>query len=265
MLYVAVRAARRAGDLLARLYDDRDGLSIEEKQDGDFVTEADRKAESTIIYEILKHYPNHGIVAEESGVRNPNAEIVWHIDPLDGTTNFIHGYPHFAVSIAAWKCGKPLIAVVHDPLRNETFEAKNGGGAFLNRRRLRVSPLIHIREAVFASGLPPYRRDQGAIFRKRLDVCIRETSGFRRGGSAALDLAYVAAGRLDAYWEAGLCSWDIAAGILLVQEAGGMATGLDGAPLDLKKGDVLVANPKLHDQFRYMLSSVKLEDSELTS
>ena len=256
MLYVAVRAARRAGDLLARMFDDRDGLSVEEKKDRDFVTEADRKAEATIVHEILKHYPTHGIVAEESGVRNPDAEIVWHIDPLDGTTNFIHGYPHFAVSIAAWKRGKPFLAVVHDPLRNETFEAQNGNGAFLNRRRLRVSPRRKLRDAVFASGLPPYRRDESPLFRKRLDACIREASGFRRGGSAALDLAYVAAGRLDAYWESGLCSWDVAAGILLVQEAGGMVTGIDGATVDLKKGDVLAANPLLHDQFRTLLASV---------
>ena len=256
MLYVAVRAARRAGDLLARMFDDRSGLAVEEKQDRDYVTEADRKAEGMIIHEILKHYPSHGIVAEESGVRNPDADIVWHIDPLDGTTNFIHGYPHFSVSIGAWKRGKPFLAVVHDPLRNETFEAQNGNGAFLNRRRLRVAPRRKLHDAVFASGLPPYRRDEGELFRKRLDVCIRDTSGFRRGGSAALDLAYVAAGRLDAYWEAGLCSWDIAAGALLVQEAGGMVTGLNGASLDLKKGDVLAANPQLHDQFRTLLASV---------
>jgi len=251
-----VRAARRAGDLLARMFDDREGLAVEEKNDRDYVTEADRKAEGMIIHEILKHYPTHGIVAEESGVRNPGADIVWHIDPLDGTTNFIHGYPHFAVSIGAWKRGKPFLAVVHDPLRNETFEAQNGNGAFLNRRRLRVSPRRKLHDAVFASGLPPYRREDSPVFRKRLDACIREASGFRRGGSAALDLAYVASGRLDAYWESGLCSWDIAAGILLVQEAGGMVTGIDGATVDLKKCDVLAANPLLHDQFRHLLASV---------
>jgi myo-inositol-1(or 4)-monophosphatase len=256
LLYVAVRAARRAGDLLARMFDDRTGLSIEEKKDRDYVTEADRKAEGMIVHEILKHYPTHGIVAEESGVRNPDAEIVWHIDPLDGTTNFIHGYPHFAVSIGAWKRGKPLLGVIHDPLRNETFEAQNGNGAFLNRRRLRVGACRKLHDSVFASGLPPYRRDEGEIFRKRLDACIRETSGFRRGGSAALDLAYVAAGRLDAYWESGLCSWDVAAGVLLVQEAGGMVTGLEGESVDLKKCDILAANPLLHEQFRHLLAGV---------
>lgn len=253
MLYVAVRAARRAGDVLVRMFDERDGLRVEEKKDRDYVTEADRKAEALIIREIHQHYPAHGIVAEESGCRNPDADVQWYIDPLDGTTNFIHGYPHFAVSIAAWKQGKPLLAVVHDPMRNETFEARNGNGAFLNRRRLRVCPGIKIADAVFASGLPPYRREQLPIFQKRMEACMREASTYRRGGSAALDLAYVAAGRLDAYWEAGLGSWDIAAGILLVQEAGGMATGLDGSCVDLKKGDVLAANPILNEEFRRIL------------
>jgi len=250
-----VRAARRAGDLLIRIFDERDGLRVEEKKDRDYVTEADRKSESLIIREIQKHYPEHGIIAEESGSRNPDADVQWHIDPLDGTANFIHGYPHFAVSIAAWKQGKPLLAVVHDPLRNETFEARNGNGAFLNRRRLRVSPGTKVADTIFASGLAPYRRDQLPIFQKRLHACMREASGFRRGGSAALDLAYVAAGRLDAYWEAGLGSWDIAAGILLVQEAGGITTGLDGSRVDLKKGDVLAANPVLHEGFRKILAS----------
>jgi len=252
---VAVRAARRAGNLLTRMFDERDGLHVEEKKDRDYVSEADRKSEALIIREIHQHYPAHGIIAEESGNQNPDADVQWYIDPLDGTANFIHGYPHFAVSIAAWKQGKPLLAVVHDPMRNETFEAQNGNGAFLNRRRLRVSPEGKIRDAVFASGLPPYRRDQLPIFQKRLCACLQEASGFRRGGSAALDLAYVAAGRLDAYWEAGLCSWDIAAGVLLVQEAGGMATGLDGGRVDLKKGDVLAANPVLNESFRQLLSS----------
>jgi len=255
LLYVAVRAARRAGDLLARMFDERDGLRVEEKRDRDYVTEADRKSESLIIREIHQHYPAHGIIAEESGNRNPDAEVQWYIDPLDGTANFIHGYPHFAVSIAAWKQGKPLLAVVHDPMRNETFEAQNGNGAFLNRRRLRVSACLDVANALFASGLPPYRRDQLPVFKKRLYACLQEASGFRRGGSAALDLAYVAAGRLDAYWESGLGSWDIAAGILLVQEAGGMVTGLDGSQVDLKKGDVLAANPELHEGFRRIFAS----------
>ena len=255
MLYVAVRAARRAGDVLVRMFDEREGLRIEEKKDRDYVTEADRKAEALIIREIHKHYPTHGIVAEESDIQFPDAEVQWHIDPLDGTANFIHGYPHFAVSIAAWKQGKPLLAVVHDPMRNETFEAKNGNGAFLNRHRLRVTSREKVADAIFASGLPPYRRDQFPVFQKWLLACMREASGFRRGGSAALDLAYVAAGRLDAYWEAGLCSWDIAAGILLVQEAGGITTELDGSRVDLSKGNVLAANPLLHEGFRQLLAS----------
>ncbi len=257
MLYVAVRAARRAGDVLVRMFDKREGLLVEEKRDRDYVTEADRKAEALIIREIHQHYPTHGIVAEESGCRNPDADIQWHIDPLDGTANFIHGHPHFSVSIAAWKRGKPLLAVVHDPMLNETFEAKNGNGAFLNRRRLRVSPDKKIADAIFASGLAPYRRKQLPIFQQRMEACMRKASNYRRGGSAALDLAYVAAGRLDAYWESGLCSWDIAAGILLVQEAGGIVTGLDGTRVDLNKGDVLAANPILHEEFRQVLASAE--------
>ncbi len=255
MLYVAVRAARRAGDVLVRMFDERDGLRVEEKRDRDYVTEADRKAEALIIREIRQHYPTHGIVAEESGCRNQDADIQWHIDPLDGTANFIHGHPHFSVSIAAWKQGKPLLAVVHDPMRNETFEAQNGNGAFLNRRRLRVSPGKEMADATFASGLAPYRREQLPIFQQRMEACMKKASSYRRGGSAALDLAYVAAGRLDAYWESGLCSWDIAAGILLVQEAGGIVTGLDGSRVDLNKGDVLAANPVLHEEFRRVLGT----------
>jgi len=133
MLYVAVRAARRAGDIIARAFDERADFKVEEKKDRDFVTTIDRKAEQTIIREIQRHYPQHGIVAEESERLNPSSDIQWYIDPLDGTTNFVHGYPHFAVSIAAWKNNRPLLAVVHDPIKNETFEAQAGNGAFLNR------------------------------------------------------------------------------------------------------------------------------------
>ncbi len=256
MLYVAVRAARRAGDMIARSFDERDQINIQEKQDRDFVTDIDRKAESMIIRDIQQHYPDHGIVAEESGSTNEKAPIQWYIDPLDGTTNFIHGLPHFAVSIAAWRGGKPLLAVIHDPMRNETFEAQNGNGAFLNRRRLRVGNQKKASHALFASGIPPYRRDQMDLFLKRMDTCMHACEGYRRGGSAALDLAYVAAGRLDAYWEAGLKSWDIAAGVLIVQEAGGIATGIDGSSVNLDKGDVLATNPSLQREFIKLLKAV---------
>ena len=235
--------------MIARSFDDRDNVNVQEKQDRDFVTDVDRKAESMIIRDIQQHYPDHGIVGEESDRINPSASVQWYIDPLDGTTNFVHGLPHFAVSIAAWRNGKPLLAVVHDPMRNETFEAKNGNGAFLNRRRLRVGSQKSMSQTLFASGLPPYRRDQLETFQKRMDVCMRECDGYRRGGSAALDLAYVAAGRLDGYWEAGLKSWDIAAGILLVQEAGGMATDMEGRTVDLEKGDILATNSLLQRDF----------------
>jgi len=249
VLYVAVRAARRAGDMIARSFDDRDNVNVQEKKDRDFVTDVDRKAESMIIRDIQQHYPDHGIVGEESERLNPNASVQWYIDPLDGTTNFVHGLPHFAVSIAAWRNGKPLLAVIHDPMRNETFEAKNGNGAFLNRRRLRVADQKNISRTLFASGLPPYQRDHLDTFQKRMSVCMQECDGYRRGGSAALDLAYVAAGRLDGYWEAGLKPWDIAAGVLLVQEAGGMVTDIEGRTVDLEKGDVLATNSELQHDF----------------
>lgn len=254
MLYVAVRAARRAGDMIARAFDERDDLKIHQKSDRDYVTEIDQRAEAAIIREITRHYPDHGIVAEEQEQRvNPDASMQWYIDPLDGTTNFIHGYPHFAVSISAWKDGKPLLAVIHDPMRDETFEAKNGGGAFLNRRRLRVSEEKRLGHALFASGIPSYQREHMDLFQSRMDVCMRSMDGYRRGGSAALDLAYVAAGRLDVYWEAGLKSWDIAAGLLLVQEAGGLATDINGSTVNLEKGDVLAANPHMHTQVAKLL------------
>jgi myo-inositol-1(or 4)-monophosphatase len=242
--------------MIARAFDERDGLKVHQKTDRDYVTEVDQRAEAAIVREIARHYPDHGIVGEESEKRvNPGASIQWHIDPLDGTTNFIHGYPHFAVSIAAWKDGKPLLAVIHDPIRNETFEAKSGGGAFLNRRRLRVSQETRIDHALFASGLPSYRREHIEIFQKRMDRCMHAADSYRRGGSAALDLAYVAAGRLDAYWEAGLQSWDIAAGYLLVQEAGGLATDLKGSSINLEKGDILASNPHLHATFVKLLDA----------
>ncbi|ATX82168.1 myo-inositol-1(or 4)-monophosphatase [Mariprofundus ferrinatatus] len=257
MLYVAVRAARRAGDLIARAFDERDSFKVHQKSDRDYVTDVDQRAEALILREIAQHYPDHGIVAEESAKRiNPAASVQWYVDPLDGTTNFIHGYPHFAVSISAWKDGKPLLAVVHDPIRDETFEAKNGGGAFVNRRRLRATSEKRLDHALFASGMPSYQREHIDLFQARMDICMRAMDGYRRGGSAALDLAYVAAGRLDVYWEAGLKPWDIAAGYLLVQEAGGLATGLDGATIDLEKGDILAANPHLHSEVCTLLQSV---------
>ncbi len=262
MLYVAVRAARKAGDMIARSFEEGSNLRIREKKDRDFVTEIDQRAEQIILREIRRHYPEHGIVAEESGRSRSNAAIQWYIDPLDGTTNFIHGFPHFAVSIAAWENGRPLLAVVYDPIKNDLFEARRGGGAFLNRRRLRVSQVEHPEHAVFASGLPPYRRkEQIDIFQQRMDRCMRNTEGYRRAGSAALDLAYVAAGRLDAYWEGGLCAWDIAAGVLLVQEAGGIVSDLDGRALDLARGDVLCANARLHREFlRLLRQPTDMED-----
>jgi len=254
LLYVAIRAARKAGDIIARAYDDRVELNIKHKADHDFVTSIDRKAEAAIIREIRHHYPQDGIIAEESEAINSDAVTRWYIDPLDGTTNFVHGYPHFAVSIGVWRGSKPLLGVVFDPLRNEIFEAENGKGAFLNRRRLRVARREKISEAMYASGLPAYRRDLIESFQARMKACFPVADSYRRGGSAALDLAYVACGRLDAYWEEGLMPWDIAAGAILVQEAGGMVTDFSGASLRLEKGEILVANEVLHPGFLKLIA-----------
>lgn len=253
MLYVAIRAARKAGDIIARAYDERADMKVTHKAEHDFVTNIDRKAEASIINEIRRHYPKDGIVAEESGNIKAESDTCWYIDPLDGTTNFIHGYPHFAVSIGVWRQGRPLLAVVHDPLRNETFEAENGKGAFLNRRRMRVASRERIAEAMFASGLPPYRRDLIGSFQGKMAACFSAADSYRRGGSAALDLAYVACGRLDAYWEEGLMAWDIAAGAILVQEAGGMVTDFAGASLRLDKGEILATNEAMHPGFIELL------------
>ncbi|RMH50129.1 MAG: inositol monophosphatase [Zetaproteobacteria bacterium] len=265
MLYVAIRAARKAGAMIARAFDERDRLQVTRKEQHDYVTDVDRRAEAIILNELRQHYPDHGFVAEESDRRGGTQSVVWYIDPLDGTTNFIHGYPHFSVSIAAWRRGRPLLAVVHDPILNETFEAQAGKGALLNRRRLRVSSEGEISRAIFASGLPPYRLDQIDRFQRRMEQCMRAAEGYRRGGSAALDLAYIAAGRLDAYWEGGLMPWDLAAGVLLVQEAGGMVTDLHGGPFDLEAGDVLAANPRLHERFRRLLIAADRDGGERPS
>ncbi len=257
MLFVAVRAARRAGDAILRAFETRD-FEVEQKSDRDFVTSVDREAQRVIVREILRHYPDHLVVAEEDDRRRgKESSVVWYVDPLDGTTNFVHGYPHFAVSIAAWRFGRPLVGVIYDPVRNELFEARAGEGAFLNRRRLRASGLAELRRALFASGLPAYRREGAELFWRRTEACLRAADGYRRSGSAALDLAYVAAGRLDGYWEAGLMPWDIAAGVLLVQEAGGIVTDLEGAPVALERGDVLAAGPNLHRAFLEVLGAVE--------
>ncbi len=255
MLNIAVRAARSAGNIIARYADQVDTLTITNKAPNDFVSSVDKHAEQAIINTILKAYPDHAILAEESGQHEGN-EYEWIIDPLDGTTNFLYGFPQFAVSIALRHKGRLDQAVVYDPLRDELFTASRGGGAQLNGRRLRVTNRKGLHGALLGTGIP-FRDSQmkwmDAYF-EMMKALIPGSAGIRRAGSAALDLAYVAAGRLDGFWELDLHVWDIAAGVLLIEEAGGLVSGLQGKPDHLETGHVIAANPRV---FKAMLQTIQ--------
>ncbi|AHK79567.1 inositol monophosphatase [Ectothiorhodospira haloalkaliphila] len=249
-LNTAIKAARAAGQVIARSANRVDTLKIQDKQPNDFVTEVDRNAEREIIRVIQRAYPDHGIMAEESGEHDINREFIWVIDPLDGTTNFIHGIPQFAVSIALKQRGRLEQAVVYDPIKEELFVATRGAGAFLNNRRIRVSQHKDLSGTLLGTGIP-FREDQDLDYYLRtLKALLPGTAGVRRPGSAALDLAYVACGRLDGFWEIGLNEWDMAAGVLLIQEAGGLVGDLRGGPEYLTTGNVVAAGPKV---FKAML------------
>ena len=245
MLNIAVRAARRAGSIINRASLDGGGLKVRAKQARDFVTQVDDAAEQAILDVVRKAYPAHGILAEESGASAGDGEYVWIIDPLDGTTNFIHGFPQYCVSIGVQRRGALAHAVVYDPSRNELFTASRGGGAFLNDRRIRVSKCARLDEALVGTGFPFKELSRLDLYAKQLRTLMQGSAGVRRAGSAALDFAYVACGRLDAFWEMGLSAWDMAAGALLVQEAGGLVGDLEGEQSYLESGDVCAATPKV--------------------
>lgn len=246
MLNVAVMAARRGGDTLIRFMPKLSKLKIEQKGRNDFVSDADRAAEQAVISVIKRHYPDHAILAEESG-QEGESEYTWVIDPLDGTTNYLHGFPVFCVSVALMHNGRVEHGCVYDPLRQELFTASRGEGAQLDGRRIRVTGLTQMDKALLGTGFP-YRDSNMEIspYMGMLEKAIRETSGIRRGGAAALDLCYVASGRLDAFWETGLAIWDIAAGAIIIREAGGIISGLDGSEDFLKTGHVLTGSPKIY-------------------
>ena len=257
MCNIALRAARKAGDLIARATDDLDRIEVESKGANDFVSDVDRSAEREIIYHLNKAYPDHAFLAEESGASgNEESEYRWIIDPLDGTTNFIRGIPHFAVSIACEYRGKIEHAVVLDPIRREEFVASRGRGAQLNGRRIRVSKLPSLEGALLGTGIPFRERqtEHMAEYIRSMETLAANSGGIRRAGAAALDLAYVAAGRLDAFWEIGLAPWDIAAGALLVREAGGLVADFNGGENFLESGNVVCGNPKC---FKAVLQVVK--------
>lgn len=244
-LTIAIRAARAAGRILLRYFDRVDQLQIQAKNRNDFVTEVDKAAEEAIIQELRSKFPDHAFLAEESGASG-RSPFEWVIDPLDGTTNYLHGFPQFSVSIGLRHRGRLECGVVYDPLREEMFTAERGGGAQLNDRRIRVANRPTLEGALIGTGFP--FRDQRhldtylAMFR----TILQNTAGIRRPGSASLDLAYVACGRTDGFWELGLSEWDMAAGALLVMEAGGTVSDLSGGDRYLRTGNIIGGNLKLH-------------------
>jgi len=255
MLNIAVRAARDAGEIIARAVDRIDTLDIEVKSQNDFVSEIDRQAEQTIIHTLHKAYPTHGFLAEESGQREGD-DYQWIIDPLDGTTNFLYGFPQFAVSIALKHKNRIEQAVIYDPLKQELFTASRGEGAQLNGKRIRVTKRTSLEGALLGTGIPfrnEYMSHLDAHF-AMMKALIPGSAGIRRAGSAALDLAYVAAGRLDGFWEFDLNIWDIAAGVLLIEEAGGLVSGIRGESNHLETGNIVTANPRL---FKAMLQKIR--------
>lgn len=245
MLNIAVKAARRAGNLIHRSADKIDHLTVTKKNHADFVSEVDHAAEQAIIQTLREAYPDHAILAEESGSQG-ESDFLWIIDPLDGTTNFLHGLPQFAVSIALQHKGIITQAVVYDPVKNELFTATRGRGAFLNDKRLRVTKRLHLLDSLIGTGFPYSQFEHIDAYLGILKDLMQKTAGLRRPGSAALDLAWLAAGRYDGFFETGLKPWDMAAGCLLVTEAGGMISDLSGNDSHLKTGHVCAGNPNIH-------------------
>jgi len=246
-LNTAVKAARRAASIINRASTQLELISVQAKSPNDFVTEVDRAAEAAIIEVLREAYPQHGILAEESG-ETGGGEYQWIIDPLDGTTNFIHGFPQYAISIALRRNGVIEQGVVYDPIRNELFTATKGSGAFLNDRRIRVSKRIRLSEALLGTGFPFRQFDHIDAYLAMFKELTQKTAGIRRPGAAALDLAYVACGRLDGFWEMGLSPWDMAAGALLIQEAGGLISDFAGDGHFLETGTVVAGTPKIFNQ-----------------
>ncbi|GAA4896710.1 inositol-1-monophosphatase [Ferrimonas pelagia] len=246
MLNIAVRAARSAGTVITRAFEDLDKVEVEQKGLNDFVTNVDRDAEAAIIATIRKSYPQHTIISEECGTQTgEHDEFRWIIDPLDGTTNFMKGIPHFAVSVALQINGKIEHGVVYDPIRNELFSASRGAGVQLDSRRLRVGKHRDIKGTLLATGFPFKQRQHTEAYLAIFNDLFTDVADMRRNGSAALDLAYVAAGRIDGYWEIGLKPWDFAAGELLVREAGGLVSDFTGGHNHLLSGNIVAGAPKI--------------------
>ncbi|MGF1576896.1 MAG: inositol monophosphatase family protein [Cyanophyceae cyanobacterium] len=254
-LDIATEAALAAGGLILGIQ--QRGVTIEEKRPGDLVTEADRASE-TLIYDILsRHFPESSILMEESGQKGDLADLQWVVDPLDGTTNFAHGYPFAAVSIGLLWEGIPVLGVIYDFFHQHLFRASQGQGATCNRQPIHVSPITELSRSLLVTGFAYDRRETADNNYAEFCHLTHLTQGVRRGGSAALDLAYVAWGKLDGYWERGLSPWDIGAGIVLVQEAGGRVSAYDGSPVDVQSGRLLATNGHLHGPILTELARVQ--------
>jgi myo-inositol-1(or 4)-monophosphatase len=267
MLNIAVKAARLAGSVINRAALDLEVLKVGSKGPNDFVSEVDRNAEAVIIETLLAAYPGHGILAEESGREHGSrdSDYVWIIDPLDGTTNFLHGFPVYAVSIALAYRNQVQQAVVYDPTRNDLFYASKGRGAFLNDRRLRVSKRLRLADSLIGTGFPFRKGDNFKRYVKMFEEIMQSCAGLRRPGAAALDLCYVAAGYYDGFFETGLQPWDIAAGSLLITEAGGLIGNFTGESDYLHQREVVAGNPKVYGQLVQILTPYTRVISEGTA
>lgn len=253
LLNTAVKAARKGGEIALRQINRLHQLQVQSKAHNNFVTQVDIAAERAIIESISERYPDHAFLAEESG-QHGDGDYVWIIDPLDGTTNFIHGFPVFAVSIALRIKGKLQVGVVYDPNRQEIFTAMRGQGAQVDGRRIRVSGRRGLDGALIGTGFPYDCEEDMAHYLKMLESVLKNTAGIRRPGAAAIDLAYVAAGRLDGFWEFGLHEWDLAAGSLIIREAGGLISELNGHGDYMQSGNVVAGSPKIHDALKKLLT-----------
>jgi myo-inositol-1(or 4)-monophosphatase len=253
-LEVAIETAREAGAILRDEFDRPKEISY--KGEVDIVTESDRRSEALIISRLKKHFPGHAIIAEEGGRGGAHEKYCWHVDPLDGTTNFAHGYPCFAVSIGLAEDGEPVAGAVFNPVSDELFTAARGEGAYLNGKRIHVSPVEKLAQSLVATGFPTHKRKRSANINYYWEYTLR-SHGVRRDGSAALDLCSVACGRFDAFWEFNLNSWDTAAGVLLVREAGGMVTDLSGGPYHLGGPQLLSSNGRIHGEMQEVAAIVE--------
>lgn len=259
LVTIATDAARKAGNMMLRSIDRLESIKVNTKSRHDYASEVDRTSEDIIIKTIRKSYPDHAIIGEETGAHTgKDKEICWIIDPLDGTTNYIHGLPHYAISIAIQVKEKIEHGVIYDPIRQEMFIASRGAGSYVNNRRIRVSPQLKMENAILATGFPFRQRQHFPAYLKSLSAVIEAAEDIRRAGSAALDLAYVAAGRVDGFWEIGLSQWDIAAGSILIKEAGGRVSDFKGGEDYLNSGNIVAGNPRIFKGLLQTLHASKL-------